>query len=101
MLLYLRSSCELEVSVLHLFLTVRVGQWLEIVAFPGHTHLLLGRHANLEHKHETRLKSTYNTRHVYVYLNRFEFQFLQLHINKTNKCCFFMIHNVRIPGIAK
>ena len=36
----------------------------------------------------------------HVYLNRFEFHFLRLHINKTNKFCFFM-HNGRVPGIAK
>ena len=35
----------------------------------------------------------------HVYLNRFEFHFLRLHIIKTNKFCFFM-HNGRIPGIA-
>ena len=36
----------------------------------------------------------------HVYLNKFEFQFLMLHINKTKKICFFM-HNGRVPGIAK
>ena len=38
----------------------------------------------------------------YVYLNRFEFHFLQLqlHLIKINKICFFM-HNGRVPGIAK
>ena len=36
----------------------------------------------------------------HVYLNRFEFHFLRLHINKTNKFCFFM-HNGRVLGIAK
>ena len=41
-----------------------------------------------------------NTRHVSCYLNRFEFHFLWVHINKTNTFCFFM-HNGRIPGIAK
>ena len=35
----------------------------------------------------------------HVYLNRFEFHFLRLHINKT-KFYFFMI-NGRVPGIAK
>ena len=48
----------------------------------------------------------YNPNHMYirylfhVYLNRLEFHFLQLHINKTNKFCFFM-HNGRVPDIAK
>ena len=36
----------------------------------------------------------------HVYLNKFEFLFLRLHINETNKFCFFM-HNERVPGIAK
>ena len=36
----------------------------------------------------------------HVYLNRFEFHFLRLHIIKTNKFCFFM-HNRRVLGIAK
>ena len=36
----------------------------------------------------------------HVYLNRFKFHFLLLHIIKTNKLCFFM-HNGRVPGIAK
>ena len=36
----------------------------------------------------------------HVYSNKFEFPFLRLHINKTNKCCLF-IHNVRVPGTAK
>ena len=36
----------------------------------------------------------------HVYLNRFEFHVLRLHINKTNKLCIFM-HNGRVPGIAK
>ena len=36
----------------------------------------------------------------HVYLNKFEFHFLRLHINKTNKFCFFM-HNRRVIGIAK
>ena len=36
----------------------------------------------------------------HVYLNRFEFHFLQLHINKTKPFCFFM-HNKRVSGIAK
>ena len=36
----------------------------------------------------------------HVYLNKFEFQFLQLHINKTNTFCFFM-PNERVSGIAK
>ena len=37
---------------------------------------------------------------AHVYLNRFEYKFLRLHINKTNKCCFF-IHNGRVQDIAK
>ena len=36
----------------------------------------------------------------HVYFIRFEFHFLRLHINKTNKFVFFM-HNGRVPGIAK
>ena len=36
----------------------------------------------------------------YVYVKKFEFHFLQLHIIKTNKLCFFM-HNERVPGVAK
>ena len=36
----------------------------------------------------------------HVYLNRFEFHFLRLHIIKTSKFCFFM-HNGLVPGIAK
>ena len=36
----------------------------------------------------------------HVYLNRFEFHFLRLHIIKTNKLCFF-VHNGRVLGIAK
>ena len=36
----------------------------------------------------------------HVYLNRFEFHFLRLHIIKTNKLCFFM-HNGSVSGIAK
>ena len=36
----------------------------------------------------------------HVYLNKFEFNFLWLHINKTNKFSFFM-HNGRVPGIVK
>ena len=36
----------------------------------------------------------------HVYLNKFEFHFLRLHINKTNTFCFFM-HNGCVPGIAK
>ena len=36
----------------------------------------------------------------HVYLNRFEFHFMRLHMIKTNKCCFFM-HNRRVPGNAK
>ena len=36
----------------------------------------------------------------HVYLNKFEFHFLRLHINKTNKYCFF-IHNGRVTGIVK
>ena len=36
----------------------------------------------------------------HVYLNRFEFHFLWLHIIKTSKFCFFM-HNGLVPGIAK
>ena len=36
----------------------------------------------------------------HVYLNIFEFHFLRLHINKTNKYCFFM-HIERVPGIDK
>ena len=35
-----------------------------------------------------------------VYLNKFEFRFLRLHVNKTNKFCFFML-NGRVFGIAK
>ena len=35
----------------------------------------------------------------HVYLNKFEFRFLRLHINKTNKFCFFM-HNGHVFGIA-
>ena len=35
----------------------------------------------------------------HVYLNKFEFHFLRVHINKTNKFCFFM-HNGRAFGIA-
>ena len=36
----------------------------------------------------------------HVYLNKFEFHFLRLHINNTNTFCFFM-HNGHVPGIAK
>ena len=36
----------------------------------------------------------------HVYSNKFEFQFLRLHINNTNTFCFFM-HNGHVPGIAK
>ena len=36
----------------------------------------------------------------HVYLNKFEFQFLRLHINNTITFCFFM-HNGHVPGIAK
>ena len=36
----------------------------------------------------------------HVYLNKFEFHFLRLHINKANKFWFF-IHNRRVFGIAK
>ena len=36
----------------------------------------------------------------HVYLNRFDFHFLRLNINKTNTFCFLM-HNGRVPGIAK
>ena len=36
----------------------------------------------------------------HVYLNKFEFQFLRLHINNTIPFCFFM-HNGHVPGIAK
>ena len=36
----------------------------------------------------------------HVYLNKFEFHFLRLLINKTNTFCFFM-HNGRFFGIAK
>ena len=36
----------------------------------------------------------------HVYLNKFEFHFLLLHINNINKFCFF-IYNGRVPGIAK
>ena len=36
----------------------------------------------------------------HVYLNKFEFHILRLHINKTNKLCFFM-HNRRVPGSVK
>ena len=36
----------------------------------------------------------------HVYLNRFEFHFLWLHINKTSIFCFF-VNNRRVPGIAK
>ena len=36
----------------------------------------------------------------HVYLDRFEFHFLRLHINKTNEFCFVM-HNGHVPGIAK
>ena len=36
----------------------------------------------------------------HVYLNRFEFLFLQLHIIKTNKF-YFVMHNGRVLGIAK
>ena len=36
----------------------------------------------------------------HVYLHKFEFHFLQFHINKTNTFCFFM-HNERVSGIAK
>ena len=43
-------------------------------------------------------------RHVrnmfHVHLNRFEFHFLWLNINKTSKFCFF-VHNGRVLGIAK
>ena len=43
----------------------------------------------------------FNIRDLFnVYLNRFEFHFLWLHINKTNKFCLFM-HNGRVPGIVK
>ena len=46
-------------------------------------------------------KKYYRLRDLFhVYLNRFEFYFLWLHINKTNKFCFFM-HNGRVPCIAK
>ena len=34
-----------------------------------------------------------------VYLNKCEFHFLQLHINKTNTCCF-IIDNGRVPGMV-
>ena len=34
----------------------------------------------------------------HVYLNRFEFHFLWLHINKTNKFCI-LIYNGRVPGM--
>ena len=36
----------------------------------------------------------------HVYFNIFEFHFLRLHINKTNKFCFYM-QNGHVPGIAK
>ena len=36
----------------------------------------------------------------HVYLNRSEFDFLWLHIIKTNKICFFM-HNECVHGINK
>ena len=36
----------------------------------------------------------------HVYLNKFEFQFLRLLINKTHNCCF-IVHNGHVPGIAK
>ena len=36
----------------------------------------------------------------HVYLNKFEFHFSRLHIDKTNTFCFFL-HNGRVPGIAK
>ena len=41
-----------------------------------------------------------HTRHVSCLLNKFEFRFLRLHMNKTNKFCFF-VHNGRVFGIAK
>ena len=34
----------------------------------------------------------------HVYLNRFDFHFLRLHMNKTNTFFFFM-HNKRVPGL--
>ena len=36
----------------------------------------------------------------HVYLNRSEYDFLWLHIIKTNTFCFFM-HNERVPVITK
>ena len=45
--------------------------------------------------------STTNIRDMFhVYLNKFEFRFLRLHVNKTNKFCFFVL-NGRVFGIAK
>ena len=35
----------------------------------------------------------------HVYLNRFEFYFLGLHVIKRNKFCLF-VHNECVPGIA-
>ena len=36
----------------------------------------------------------------HAYFNRFEFHFLRLHINETNKFCFF-VQKGNIPGFAK
>ena len=35
----------------------------------------------------------------HVYLNRCDFHFLRMHINKTNKFCL-IIHNGHVPGMV-
>ena len=51
--------------------------------------------------HEVTLDLVYSEEYLqdlfHVYLNKFEFHFLRLHINKTNKFCFY-VHNRSVPG---
>ena len=64
--------------------------------FLSHT----GKH-NEQKQRDDAAKSAANIQdHFHVYLNKFEFHVLWLHIDKTNKFCFFM-HNGRVFGIAK
>ena len=60
--------------------------------------------SSLRHKHPRLQRRSLSKIHLrdmfHVYLNRFEFHFLRLHIIKTNKFCLFM-NNRRVLGIAK
>ena len=69
-----------------------------IMAFPGFTMYLLVLISKVQEFSNNEHSSIRDLFHVY--LTRFEFHFLRLHIIKTKFVCLFM-HNERFPDIAK